>query len=309
MGIFKKHIIKRLEGEFMHQIWMNRGYISKVATTFIGGMYAFLGFVGTLVPLDEILPTTLNIWIRIGISLAVLFLAWIVCFVIVGMVMTNKKRFDVLTVNSGHKLFLQYGDIFDNNEVVNPNERRNIVIPVNRCFDTIVDNYLISERTLHGIAFKQLYAKKIYTEESLNLKIQQLLVHKKFEELSESEKPVGNRKRYPVGTVVDLPGAGDEHYLLWALSSFDSELKAHTSMQDYALAIQKLVEACNIESEGFPILIPVVGTGLSRTKKEQSDVISYLLSAFKLNRNEINCDVHIIVREDIKNEVAIMNVK
>ena len=291
----------------MKQMWMSRRYISKIATTIMGGLYAFLGFVGTLVPLDEILPTTLKLWIRMGISLGILLVAWIICFMVVGKILINKKRFDIITANSGHKLFLQYGDLFDRNEVINPNERRNIVIPVNRCFDTIVDNHLVSERTLHGIAFKQLYQKNIYTEESLNSKIQQLLAHKKFENLSESDKSVGNRKRYQIGTVVDLPGVKDEHYLLWALSSFDNELKAHTSMQDYALAIQKLVEACNIESEGFPILIPVVGTGLSRTKKEQCDVISYLLSAFRLNKSEINCDVHIVVREDIKNEVAIMN--
>lgn len=235
----------------MKQMWMNRVYISKIATTIIGGLYAFLGFIGTLVPLDEILPNTLKLWIRIGISLGILLMAWIICFVVVGKILINKKRFDVITANSGHKLFLQYGDLFDKNEVINPNERRNIVIPVNRCFDTVVDNHLISERPLHGIAFKQLYEKNIYTEDSLNLKIQQLLVHKKFENLSEYDKPVGNRKRYPVGTVVDLPGAEGEHDLLWALSSFNRELKAHTSMQDYAFAIQKLVEACNVCTRGF----------------------------------------------------------
>jgi hypothetical protein len=93
------------------------------------------------------------------------------------------------------------------------------------------------------------------------------------------------------------------------LSTFDSNLKAHTTMQDYALAVQKLVEACNEESEGFPVVIPVVGTGLSRTKKEQHDVISYLINSFKLNKTEINCDIHIVIRDDIKNQVAIMNIK
>ena len=228
---------------------------------------------------------------------------------IVGLFLIRKKRFNIIDANNGHKLYLQYGDLFDKNEVLVPEDRRNIVIPVNRCFDTIVDNQLISERTLHGIAFKRFYEKNTYTEVSLNSKIQQLLENKENENLSENDKPVGNRKRFPVGTVIDLPGDNNEHFLLWALSTFDGELKAHTTMQDYALAIQKLVEACNEESEGFPIVIPVVGTGLSRTKKEQHDVISYLINSFKLNRTEINCDIHIVVKEDIKNQVAIMNVK
>lgn len=293
----------------MKRIWINRVYIAKITSTIIGGFYAFLGFIGTLVSLDELLPSSLSIWVRVVISISILAGVWLICFLVVGLILSNKKRFDVITVNNGHKLYLQYGDLFDKNEVNNFSERRNIVIPVNRCFDTVVDNHLISERTLHGMAFKRLYSNNLYTEESLNSAIQQLLTNKEFENITESDKPVGNRKRYPVGTVVDLPCYGEEHYLLWALSTFDSNLKAHTSMQEYALAVQKLVEACNTESEGFPIVLPIVGTGLSRTKKEQRDVITYLLNAFRLNKNEINCDIHIIIHEDIKGEIAIMSIK
>lgn len=287
---------------------MNKGYIAKLSSAIIGGIYAFFGFIGTLVPLDEILPNTLSIWVRIAISLSVLLSVWFICFVTIGLVLSHKKRFKVITANSGHKLYLQYGDLFDENEVINPSERRNIIIPVNRCFDTVVDNHLISERTLHGIAFKKLYAMNRYTEESLNSTIQHLLLHKEYENIAEVDKPAGNRKRYPIGTIVDLPGNGEEHFLLWALSTFDSDLKAHTSMQEYALAVQKLVESCNAESEGFPIVLPLVGTGLSRTKKEQLDIITYLVNVFRLNKNEINCDIHIVVHEDIKSEVAIMNI-
>lgn len=292
----------------MKRIWKNKGYIAKLSSAIIGGIYAFFGFIGTLVPLDEILANTLSIWVRIAISFSVLLSVWFICFIIVGLVLSHKKRFKVIATNSGHKLYLQYGDLFNENEVINPSERRNIIIPVNRCFDTVVDNHLISERTLHGIAFKKLYAINRYTEESLNLTIQQLLLHKEYENIAEVDKPAGNRKRYPIGTVVDLPGNGKEHFLLWALSTFDSDLKAHTSMQEYALAVQKLVEACNSESEGFPIVLPLVGTGLSRTKKEQIDIITYLVNVFRLNKNEINCDIHIVVCEEIKSEVAIMNI-
>lgn len=293
----------------MKQIWMNKGYIAKITCTIIGGLYALLGFIGTLVPLDELLPSSLSIWTRLIISISILISVWIICFIIVGKILSNKKRFEVIVANSGHKLYLQYGDLFDKNEVINPNERRNIVIPVNRCFDTIVDNRLVSERTLHGMAFKRLYSKNIYTEESLNSEIQELLKNKEFENISEEDKPKGNRKRYSVGTVVDLSGDSKEHYLLWALSTFDSNLKAHTSIEEYALAVQKLIQACNEESEGFPIVLPLVGTGLSRTKKGQHDILTYLLNAFRLNKSEINCDIHIVIHEDIKNEVAIMNIK
>ena len=253
----------------MKSIWINKGYISKIASTITGGIYALLGFIGTLVPLDEILSDKMSIWIRGIISAAILIGVWFCCFAIVSVVMTCKKRFKVLSANSGHALYLQYGNIFDANEVIDPNKRRNIVVPVNRCFDTRVDNHIVSSQTVHGIAFSSLYASGKYTEESLSMSIEKLLKNTEYENLSEKEKPEGNRKRYPVGTVVDLPGCENEHFFLWALSTFDSNLKARTSMQEYALAVQKLIESCNTESEGFPVVLPLVGTGLSRTKKDQ----------------------------------------
>lgn len=293
----------------MRYIWINKGYIAKIASTITGGFYALLGFIGTLVPLDEILSDKMSIWIRSIISAAILIGIWGFCFVAVSIHMTRKNRFKVLSANNGYALYLQYGNIFDANEVIDSSQRRNIVVPVNRCFDTHVDNHIVSAQTVHGATFNSLYASGKYTEESLSMTIGKLLENTSYESLSEEEKPEGNRRRYPVGTVVDLPGYGTEHFFLWALSTFDSNLKAHTSMQEYALAVQKLIESCNEESEGFPVVLPLVGTGLSRTKKNQQDVLKYLINAFRINKDEINCDIHIVVRDDMKNEIAIMNIK
>lgn len=293
----------------MRYAWINKEYIAKIASTITGGFYAFLGFIGTLVPLDEILSDKMSIWIRGLLSAAILVGIWCFFFVAVSIYMTRKNRFKVLSANNGHALYLQYGNIFDANEVIDSSQRRNIVVPVNRCFDTHVDNHIVSAQTVHGATFNSLYASGKYTEESLSMTIGKLLKNTSYESLSEEEKPEGNRRRYPVGTVVDLPGYGTEHFFLWALSTFDSNLKAHTSMQEYALAVQKLIESCNEESEGFPVVLPLVGTGLSRTKKNQQDVLKYLINAFRINKDEINCDIHIVVRDDMKNEIAIMNIK
>lgn len=293
----------------MKLVWLNKVYIFKIATTIICTIYSFAGFIGMFVPFDEILSSTLRFLDKMFISIGILILLWGIVFIVVAIILIKKRRFIVIVANNGHNLYLQYGDLFDENIVINPSERRNIVIPVNCCFDTAVNNTLISEHTLHGRTFNELYKKKLHTPDTLNTTIQKLLENKEYEVISQIEKPVGNLKRFPVGTVVDLPSDNNVHYFLLALSTFDSELKAQTNMNDYTTAMQKIVEACNIESEGFPVVLPIIGTGLSRTKKEQNDVISYMVNIFKINRNEINSDIHIVVREDIKNTVAIMNIK
>lgn len=56
----------------MRSIWINKNYIAKIASTVTGGIYAFLGFIGMLVPLDEILSDKMSIWVRSIISISVL---------------------------------------------------------------------------------------------------------------------------------------------------------------------------------------------------------------------------------------------
>ncbi len=43
--------------------------------------------------------------------------------------------------------------------------KRNIVISVNRCFDTLVDEDLVSTDRLHGYVMNRLYNQKIYTSD------------------------------------------------------------------------------------------------------------------------------------------------
>lgn len=135
----------------IQQIWCNRNYIAKRATAWTAGIYGFLGFVSTFASLSDILPDTLHIIWHIVISICALLLLWLLCFLINGIWHAHQRRFEVVSGNSGHKVYIQYGDIFSDEEVNNPTECRNIVIPVNRCFDTIVDNKLIAEKTLHGM--------------------------------------------------------------------------------------------------------------------------------------------------------------
>lgn len=76
---------------FMKRIWINKKYISSIATTIIGGIYAFFGFIGNFVSLDGVLPQELALYSKVLISLAILVFLWIVCFLLLGVHYTQKK--------------------------------------------------------------------------------------------------------------------------------------------------------------------------------------------------------------------------
>ena len=69
-----------------------------------------------------------------------------------------------------------------------------------------------------------------------------------------------------------------------------------------------MIESCNDESQGYPIVVPIVGAGLSRIKKNQYDILRYMISLFRINKEEINSDIHIVVHEKLKSEFSIAEI-
>ena len=86
---------------------------------------------------------------------------------------------------------------------------------------------------------------------------------------------------------------------------FDSNLNAYASKQDYVLAIQKMIEMINMEAQGFPVLIPVIGTGFSRADLNEGEALRFMIESFRINVNKITSDIYIVVHESAKNRVSI----
>lgn len=291
----------------MRRIILNRKYIAKLATRWTTGIFGFLGLIGTFASLSDLLDAFLSIQYRIGISIGILVGVWIISFLLCAVYTYRRRRIEVAELNSGHHIYVQYGDVFSKTEVLKPQERRNIVIPVNRCFDTLVDNDLISASTLHGIAMNRLYCENGFDPNTLgdaiinNLNLQEV----SYDDLSINDKRKGNLRRFPVGSVAEIKISEQCTYFFLGLSKFDKNLKASTSEEEYVLAIMRLLEFCNERSQQFPVIMPLIGAGLSRTKKSEKDILNYIISLVKMNRELINYDLHIIVRDNGKESIAI----
>ena len=194
-------------------------------------------------------------------------------------------------------------------EIKDCKERKNFIIPANRCFDTIVDDRIISANTIHGQFLKYLYSINSFAPHSLSSEIERALQGMDRTELSRNEKPNGNLLRYPVGTVVDIGSHNNSHYFMLGFTTFDSNLTAHASKEEFVLAIQKLIEFCNCHSQGYPVVLPLIGSGLSRMNISKNVALRYIVRAFEINNDIINCDFHIIVWDKDKDNTIITNLK
>ena len=290
-----------------NRIRINRQVILRRAWTWTGIAMTVLCFMALFVPMTGLIPEEWHIVCKVLIGCVAFFILFVLLAFAsaVRVLFTNKVC--VLT-KAGHHVYVQYGDVFSP-EVVGKgySDKRKIVINVNRCFDTIVDDHLVSHNSLHGQLFQRFYDEGKFDEESLNKTIQDSLAGKPYQLLTTAVKPKGNLRRYEAGTVAELKDDDQVSYYLLGISTFDENLNAQTIMPDFVNSVQRLIEFCNQRAQGYPVVLPLLGSGLSRTGLELSEILHYLVSAFAINKDIINCDFHIVVWDKQKDLVPIDN--
>lgn len=292
----------------MKKAWINKKYITGLACKWTVMLFSLLGFVGTFVSLNDIIPNNWKFRYKMLFSIIIIIIIFLIFWILCAFWFERQKWIEVFEGNNGCHIYVQYGDVFSPNEVRSPNQRRNVIIPVNRCFDTIIDDDLVSSRTLHGIAFRKLYSSGKYNEDSLNtalytdLNIRQRLVP---EDISNNEKRRGNLKRYSLGTVAEIVGESDCTYFFIALSTFDYNLSAHATQEEYVLTMQRMIEYCYSRSQGFPVVMPLIGAGQSRIGNNEREILEYIIGLFKMNKDLIMSDIHIVVRNSGKDTISI----
>ena len=291
----------------MNVISANKEWLVKNTVAYTSGIYAALSMVALWVDFTSFL-SGLSPFLRVLVSLGVLVCITLICFVASFLYLRIKKRFTVFKSETGHSISIQFGNILDSSIHSIGNRLISIVIPVNRCFDTMVDDKLIAKSSLHGAFITSLVAKNSFSPESLNQQIQQSLKDEPYDTLLPADKPRGNLKRFRPGTVVNIE-AGDLRYFLLGLSSFNKDLKAITSKEDYTIAIQKLLEYCDSNAQGGGVFLPLIGTGLSRVGVSKNDALSYLYHTIVLNKEHLSFDITILVPDSERGNISISNYK
>lgn len=290
-----KSILKRLK--------TNVKYTAKKASNWTSYIVALVQLLFFLIEFNDIFPEDWSFLKRAVISLGVVAAIWLVMYAIISIVVLRQKCVEVIDAGNSHHVYVEYGDLLANSE-----EKRNIVIAFNRCFDTLVDEDLIASSTLHGKFINEICQNGL-TAKELNRKIQnnlQITQRLKWErKLTEEEKRKGNLKRYPVGTIAEFKRNEKENYFFLGMSAFNKDLHPETTNEEYAASIQALIRYCNKRSQKLPIYMPVIGAyGLSN-KKDERELLEYIVSVLRFNKELINSDIHIIVYSGQRDDISI----
>ncbi len=287
--------------------WKNIRLILNRSFSWVSCIYAFLGFVGTFVSLELLNPCSAGGTIGAKLTWSIIFLLLIAAAVIlvVSLVQFNRDSILLFKTKNGKKIYLEYGDILN----IRNDEQINVLLSVNRCFDAIVDNVLISDKSVHGKFIKDYCKRNEFTEDDLNgLIIRNIKTYEwgSPKLINKSKKPQGNCQRYPLASVSILKD-DNVNYLLFGLTAFDEYLTTHVTKEEYLVALQRMITVLNRESQGYPIYLPLLGDGLSRLDFSTEDIIRTIINTLNTNKDDLTGDIHIVVYDKQRKDINILD--
>lgn len=200
------------------------------------------------------------------------------------------KRTKTIWESPSGKIKVCYSDIMKDGFDKRNKEEKLFVIPVNSCFDTIVDEDistcskpLVSPNSLHGRWIKTM-VNKGFTIEEIDNKIHnclemQNLVPKSI--IADEDKERGKREVYELGTVAMIRGNNNSTFLLLAISEYDKDNIAHTSVDDLEMCIKSLLNFYDQHGQGHFV------------KLSQEDFVAFAKKFSELKF--VNCDISRVI--------------
>ena len=251
--------------------------ISGIIFSLVGFIAAFIDFSGCF-----------NSW---GSAIIYIFIILFLIFIASAVITLFVKRKVVFCSKNQKKLTVAYGDLFEEQSEIK-------VIAVNRCFDTEVNDDLISIKTVHGKWIKKNPNINIEEQIESSLKRQGLVG------IEVSEKRLGNKLRYPVGTVAEVKD-GKVTYFLLALTEMNENLNTHCTLDDYCIAISKLMSYFDQRGQGNDMAMPIMGSGFSRLDRSEEELLIFMIQLIKIRQNKMRGNIKIIVHESLKSVLSI----
>jgi len=199
----------------------------------------------------------------------------------------------------GTTVTVKSGDIF--------NEEGLKAIAFNEYFDTVVDDILISERSLNGIFLR---SKLNGTISELDAEIDR----HPFEEgeILQQEVPraAGKTIKFRLGTIFVK-----DDYLLTAMSKFDSSNRANLTMPEYLEFLINFWDRVNKVYAQRSVVTPIFGSGITRIRGHRNisdeDLLKIMLWTFRISemRFKYPARLTIVVHASKIDQVNLLDLK
>lgn len=185
-----------------------------------------------------------------------------------------------------------------------------VVIPVNTAFDTHVstkletdETLLVSENTLHGKWLIR-WTKSGKTVVDLDKRIIESLNRQTKMPVSRSKSQNGKADCYEIGTtaVIDIDIAV---FYLVAIASFDEWNNAKSTKDEIKKAIIELLKIYDKLGQGYPMYIPLLGTGRSRAGLSYQESFELIKQTLVENKNRIQGHIKIVVVSDALKDITL----
>lgn len=196
-----------------------------------------------------------------------------------------KKSFSVAFAHPDTKISVRVGDMFEQDD--------HLVIGFCDTFDTEIGD-IISASSMQGQ-----FLAKIYDNDCarLDAELAAALSDEVFE--TDTAKTHGKNARYGIGTTAVLNGQGRKIFCC-AYSKMGTDLKATSDIQNIWLSLQCLWNKVRVAGEQKPIVLPMIGTSLSRVGGISYSIpIKLIMLSFIVNSRvePIAKELRIIIRE------------
>ncbi len=257
----------------------------------IGAFLTVIGIISSIISIVFIFVTIPNnLKIYFAIALIGLFI-----FIYIGMfINANIKKSVKVTINNT-RLEIIYGDLFKVSGLK--------VIGFNEYFDTIVDNVIISEKSLHGKFIKQ-YISDI---NEFDRTIENGLGDKKFS--LNNSRLIGKKKRYKLGTLFEYKN----EFIFTSFAKFDDRNRACLTLEEYIEFLISFWNEIDVVNNGRDVNIPLMGSGITRFNSSVSkqELLELILFTLKYSGIKLcyGCKIRIILHKSVADEINLYNIK
>lgn len=293
----------------LDKIRLNVVWIYKYAIYICGSLFSLVTIATSFITWDEMgIEKQKRLWI---LCLFVLF-----SFSSSTIYILVFKRKNIIWKRGSGKLQVCYGDVIKLGNWKHNKKEQIIVIPVNTCFDTLVDNNitivekpLISPKSIHGQWVNSTINNGVKLEE-LDSKISRSIQLHNLQPVkiyTRQEKIRGKLVVYPLGTVIPVSLNEKTTFFLFALSELDENNKAQCSEHDFVDGLVRLIDLYDDIGQGFEMFVPLVGTGMSRVNIQHQEALQKIKATFELHRSKIKGTVNIVIYNKDSDKVSIFD--